>query len=129
MPIQYEQLAGTPESLTRPGTLIAGKFPRGEKAITIVQGQAAMTRGAVLGKVALSGKYAAYDPDAEDGTEDPAGILGEDVVAASTGDIPCFMYVTGDFNVAMCLDINGDALGAAAVAQLEALNIYLKTVA
>ncbi|MEM6483800.1 MAG: head decoration protein [Pseudomonadota bacterium] len=43
--------------------------------------------GAVLGLVTASGEYAAYDPDASNGTENPAGVLyaATDASAAAAG--------------------------------------------
>lgn len=44
------------------------------EVVTVVSGQA-LAAGAVIGKITLSGKYAAYDNAAADGTEAAAGIL------------------------------------------------------
>ena len=43
--------------------------------ITIVAAAAAMAAGTVLGKITASGKYAAYNNAASDGTEAAAGVL------------------------------------------------------
>ncbi|CCG09108.1 head decoration protein [Pararhodospirillum photometricum] len=72
-------------------TLHAGAFLVSEgngsisrERITVVSGQD-LQAGAVLGKVTASGKYAAYDNGASDGTQAAAGILFASV-DASGGD-------------------------------------------
>lgn len=64
--------------------------------IVILSGED-LKRGCLLGKVTASGKYQPYKPDAADGTETIAGVLGCDV-DATEGDEPAFMYITGEFN-------------------------------
>lgn len=54
--------------------------------VTIVSGET-LAAGTVLGKITASGKYAAYDNAAADGTEVAAGVLYE-AVDASAGDKP-----------------------------------------
>jgi hypothetical protein len=98
--------------------LYAGDFPRMQLPIVVVTGEV-LVRGTVLGKVTASGKYAAYDNAASDGTEVAAGILCEDV-DATDGDVTANMYVTGAFKAA---GLTGD--DAAAIADLHALNCYV----
>lgn len=56
------------------------------KDITVASGQN-LAIGTVLGKITASGKYAAYDNDAVDGTQTAAGILAA-AVNASAADAP-----------------------------------------
>ena len=56
------------------------------KDITVASGQN-LAVGTVLGKITASGKYAAYDNDAVDGTQTAAGILTA-AVNASAADAP-----------------------------------------
>jgi len=61
---------------------------RSREEVTMVSGTAAMTAGAVVGKVTASGKYAAYDDGLADGTEVCAGVLFG-AVDASAADAQC----------------------------------------
>lgn len=60
---------------------------------------------------------------ADGGSGTPVGVLGMDTVAATDGDLPTFMYVTGEFNEALLIGLN-----AASRTALAALNIYAKRV-
>lgn len=66
------------------------------RKVTITAGQT-LVRGAVLGKVTASGKYALSLPDAADGSEAPDLILAEDCDATSV-DKSVLAYARGDFN-------------------------------
>lgn len=57
--------------------------------VTIAE-SAALTIGAVLGKITTGGKYVLSDPDAVDGSEDPVAVLIEDA-DASAGDAAAFV--------------------------------------
>lgn len=106
-------------------------FSGGGLAFTIADGSTDFVAGdtfTITATIAAgSGKYVAYDPAGTNGSQNPAGILSADTLAA-TGDVSAVMYKTGCFNIALALDKNGDALSAAAKAALEAKNIYLRTV-
>lgn len=52
-------------------------------AVVIASGQGVLEAGAVLGKIALTGKFAAYDNSASDGTQVAAGVLYSKVDATS----------------------------------------------
>jgi hypothetical protein len=54
--------------------------------ITILAGAGALVTGTVLGKITLSGKYVQLDVDAEDGSQNAAGILVAGVTAESGTD-------------------------------------------
>lgn len=124
---QYEALYSSESNTFEVVPLFAGDFSRQEKQIVVAQGAPAMVRGAALGVITASGKYAPYDPEAEDGSEVPAGVLGVDLPAASSGDLNAFCYISGCFNIARVLDKNGDDL-TDEVGALEAKNIYLREV-
>jgi hypothetical protein len=79
-----------------PDNLIAGEFPRVAKTVTIAQ-SAALSRGAVLGKITASGKFVLSEADAEDGSETPRAILAEDV-DATAADVQATVYLTGEFS-------------------------------
>ncbi len=102
------------------GDIIAGDFPRHEKTIVIVEDQAALVRGTVLGKITASGKYKVYSNAANDGSEVARGILTSDTPAAPDGDVPATMYVTGEF-----FESELTGIDAAGIADLEAINCYV----
>lgn len=54
--------------------------------VMVASGQVLVT-GQVVGRVTASGKIAAYNPDATDGTQNAVGIMAMDV-NASAGDAP-----------------------------------------
>lgn len=69
----------------------AGHFCLGEsnyetsrETITIAAAAPAMVAGQLLGKITASGKFAAYNPGAADGTETFAGILWDDVADSAS---------------------------------------------
>lgn len=55
----------------------------GRDAVVIASGQGVLVAGSVLGKITLSGKFAAYDNSETNGTEVAAGILYSQVDATS----------------------------------------------
>lgn len=55
----------------------------GRDAVVIASGQGVLVAGSVLGKITLSGKFAAYDNSETNGTEVAAGILYSKVDATS----------------------------------------------
>lgn len=90
------------------------------EGVTIVTGQN-LAAGTVLGKIAVSGKYAAYSNAAVDGTEVAAGILFE-AVDATSADKPGVM-------IARHAEVNGDELtgnDANGTADLKALAIIVR---
>ena len=62
------------------------------ETITIAAGT--LEPGTVLGKITASGKYAAHDPAAADGSETAVAVLW-DKVDASAGDVPTVALVRG----------------------------------
>lgn len=80
-----------------PDSLVAGNAELlvGRK-IAIASG-ATLARGAVLGKITASGKYALSASASSDGSQTPDLILAEPV-DASGGDKQALAYARGDFN-------------------------------
>ena len=95
--------------------------------VTIASGQN-LPAGAVIGKITASGKYAAYDNGASDGTESAAGVLVA-AVDASGGDKSGVIVARGPaIMLNRALDWNGQT-GAAVTdgqAGLAALNILVR---
>lgn len=123
MATQYDSMITQTTAPSAVDPLIAGNsMPRVDKAITIKTGQAALTRGTLL--MLSSGKAIKYD------AVDPTtliGVLAIDTAAASA-DIPAYMWVTGELNIDVVTTAMGGAPAAAAITQLETMNIYLKKV-
>lgn len=85
------------EGTYSPDKLVAGNAHLlvGRK-ITIKSG-ANLTRGAVIGKITVGGKYILSLSTANDGSETPDAILAEDC-NASAADKDALAYFRGDFN-------------------------------
>lgn len=86
----------TDQGTYTPDNLIAGEYPRVERVVTIAN-SAALTKGAVLGKITASGKYQLSASAAGDGSETPDAILAEDS-DASAADVEAVVYFSGEFN-------------------------------
>jgi len=80
----------------KPCNLIAGEYPRVERVVAIASG-GALAKGAVLGRVAASGKFVLSATGASDGSQVPDAILAEDV-DAGTDERQAVVYVSGEFN-------------------------------
>ncbi|MDH5528379.1 MAG: head decoration protein [Nitrospirota bacterium] len=85
----------TTQATTR-DNLIAGDFPLVTDAETLIAGQN-LVRGAVVGKITVSGKLTLSAAAAVDGSEIPYAILAADT-DATAGDSPCVAYKTGEFS-------------------------------
>jgi len=111
------------ETTYDPDRLIAGEADDlvSEK-VTIAAG-ADLTRGAILGKITASGKYALCDKAAVDGSENPVAVLAEDAAAASA-DAEGLIYLAGQFNESAITLAAGTAVADVKDA-LRDLNIYL----
>jgi hypothetical protein len=88
--------AFTSEGTYAPDLLVGGDHPIRTIGVIIASGQN-LLRGALLGKVTATGKFILSLSAATDGSQNPVGILGEDV-NATAGDVASFEYVAGDFN-------------------------------
>ena len=84
------------EGSITPQNLIAGEFPRIARVMTI-SGNGTLVRGSVLGKISADGHYCLSIPTANDGSEQPDAILGQDV-DLSQGTAQGLVYLTGEFN-------------------------------
>ena len=80
-----------------PDRLVAGNAHLlAGRTITIATGQGVLPRGAVLGKITASGKYALALAAANDGSQVPDLVLAESV-DATAADAPGLGYERGDF--------------------------------
>jgi Bacteriophage lambda head decoration protein D len=79
---------------SHPGEYLLNEFDpnHNRDVITLASGQD-LKGGAVLGKLS-SGKFAAYDNGASDGSETAAGVLWDDT-DATDGDVECVAHVRG----------------------------------
>jgi hypothetical protein len=80
------------------------------ETVTVASGNA-LADGTVVGKITASGKYAAYDADAVDGSETAAGVLMGDV-DASGADAVGVILARGPAVVSEDALIGLDAAGA-----------------
>lgn len=127
MATQYQDFGSTEVTVATSTSLIAGGYPRAELGVVIPTGQAALTKGTIMGRVTASGKYIPWASGASDGSEVMRGILGADTLAA-TNDVTSFIYQSGEFNRALITPAFG-TLTAANLDTLAALGIYLREVA
>ncbi|RRV18121.1 head decoration protein [Pseudomonas saudiphocaensis] len=94
---------------------------RSREQITLAATDAALPAGTVLGKVTASGNYAAYDPEAEDGSEAAAGVL---YAAAPVSEAP-----QSAVGIVRDAEVDGEQLSgsdAAAVAALGSLGVIVR---
>lgn len=110
-----------------PNGIIAGDYPREGKKVTIAS-SAALTAGAVLGRVTADGKYLLSATAAGDGSETPAAILAEDA-DASGGDVEALVYLSGTFDqAALTLGTGHTIASVEAAFRTAQAPIFLKTV-
>jgi hypothetical protein len=110
------------EGTYAPDLLVGGDHPIRTLGVTIASGQN-LLRGALIGKVTATGKFILSLSAAVDGSQNPVGILGEDV-NATAGDVVSFEYVAGDFNSNKVTFGTGHTL-ASVREVLHARSIYL----
>ncbi|MGR3389399.1 head decoration protein [Sagittula sp.] len=79
---------------THPGGLLVWEAHRDYTRETITVAAGTLAPGTVLGKITASGKYAAHDPAAVDGTETAVAVLWGKT-DASAGDAPAVAIVRG----------------------------------
>lgn len=108
-----------------PDNLLAGDFPRVTGVVTVAAGQS-LTRGAVLGKVTVGGKYKLSAAAAGDGSEVPSVVLIDDI-DASGGDKKAAVFLTGEFNDA-AISLGAGHTASSVRDPLRALSIFLKSV-
>ena len=97
--------------------------------VTVASGQVLVT-GQVVGRIDATGKIAAYNPNATDGTQKAVGIMAMDV-DASAGDAPGVIIarhaVIVDANNLVWAGAPTAEQKKAAIAQLKALGIVART--
>src|SRR6056297_2838782 len=79
---------------THPGGFLVWEAQRDYTRETITVATGTLEPGTVLGKITASGKYAAHDPAAVDGTETAVAVLWGKA-DASGGDVPAVALVRG----------------------------------
>lgn len=79
---------------THPGGFLVWEAFRDYSRETITVASGLLTPGTVLGKITASGKYAAHDPAAVDGTETAVAVLWGKADATG-GDVPAVAVVRG----------------------------------
>jgi hypothetical protein len=79
---------------THPGGFLVWEAFRDSTRETITVASGALDPGTVLGKITASGKYAAHDPAAIDGTETAVALLWGKA-DASGGDAPAVALIRG----------------------------------
>ena len=91
--------AGFETESFNPNDIIAGAAHIHDEPIVLASGQN-LIRGAVLGKITASGKCVLSLAAAEDGSEDPVGILQDDT-DASAADKKTSIMLSGEFDQAL----------------------------
>jgi hypothetical protein len=108
-----------------PGGLIAANSNLlYHEQLTLLSGQV-LVRGAVLGKVAASGKYVLSVSAATDGSQVPAAILVDDI-NASGGDAAVLGYTRGDF-LASGLTLGAGHTVASVSVAFKDIGIFIST--
>ena len=79
---------------THPGGFLVWEAHRDYTRETITVASGTLAPGTVLGQITASGKYAAHDPNATDGTETAVAVLWGKA-DASAGDAPAVAVVRG----------------------------------
>jgi hypothetical protein len=93
----YNPSASLTSETSTPDGLIAGDAGSiTSRKVTLISGEN-VVRGAVLGKIAASGKYNLSLSAAVDGSETPEAIAAQDC-DASAADAECLVYETGRFS-------------------------------
>lgn len=103
--------------------LHAGDHPQQPRVRTIASGAGDLKAGAVLGRITASGKLVLVDSGSADGSQEPYGILGEDV-NATAADKQARVYLSGHFNEE-ALSFGGADTVDTHRAALRDLGIYL----
>ncbi len=102
--------------------LIAGDYPIVTEGIIIATGQN-LTRGAVLGREEVSGKYLLSESSATDGSENPVAILAASI-DSTNGETESVCYLSGQFNY-QALVFGAGLTSESEKHNLRLLNIYI----
>ncbi|MFQ5472677.1 MAG: head decoration protein [Dehalococcoidia bacterium] len=109
-----------------PDRLLAGDFPIVTREVTLNNvGGAALTRGAVLGKVTADGKYGLSLSAAVDGSQVARAILAKDADPTG-GDVTATIYEAGEFNEDQ-LNFGTGHTAATVREDLRAVSLFLKS--
>ncbi len=102
-------------------SLIAGDHPVVTIPITVASGEGVLAAGTVLGRL-TSGKYAAYDDTANDGSQTAVAVLAHPIDATSA-DVATAAIVHGEVNEALLTGLDD-----AGTLDLLDAGVYVKTV-
>lgn len=105
--------------------LHAGDFPITEKEVTIPAG-AALTRGAVMGRITANGQFLLSASAAVDGSQTPVAILMQDVAVSGAARVGVVAF-SGEFN-ATKLSFGAGHTAATVEWPLRQVGIFLKAV-
>lgn len=105
--------------------LHSGDFPITEREVTIPAG-AALTRGAVMGRITANGQFLLSASAAVDGSQTPVAILMQDVAASGSARVGVVAF-SGEFN-ATKLSFGAGHTAATVDWPLRQAGIFLKTV-
>lgn len=109
-----------------PGDLLIGDYPVMTVPVTVAAG-ADLTRGAVLGRVSASGKYALSASAASDGSQTPLLVLAVDAAAASA-DVAAVAYASAALDSAkLSFGAGHSAATVEAAFRAASAPLYLKT--
>lgn len=106
-----------------PEHLIAGEFPRITRYV-MVTGSAALSAGAVLGKITADNRYQLSAVASTDGSQTPEAILAEDIDTRE-GDILAAVYLSGEFN-RLALQVGTGYTVSAVESVLRLRSIFLR---
>lgn len=121
----YDLLAGQGSDAHTVEQLLAGDTPPVATAdVTVVSGQNLAVH-TIVGRITTGGKIKAWDPDNNDGSETPVGIMAV-AVDASLADAAGSIYVSGCFNVDQVVCVDGDVTEAEKIAAFDRTSIVLK---
>lgn len=103
--------------------LLAGDYPIMSRSAILLSGEN-RTKGAVLGRITVGGKYKLSVAADIDGSQDPVAILAKDTNAAA-GDVVTIVYESGEFSEEALVFGTGHTKDSVRDG-LRNLNIYLK---
>lgn len=94
--MNYQAKFETAGACVPDGLLAGNAYLLVARQVTVAAGAGVVKRGAVLGKIAASGKYTLSAAAADDGSQTPDLILAQ-TVDATAADVQALAYSRGDF--------------------------------
>lgn len=85
-----------------PTSLFAGGDDFPQRYGTVLSGQGVVARGTIVGRVTSSGKFVKSVATANDGSQNPVGVVAE-TVDATSADAPVAIYEEGEFVYEQCI--------------------------